>query len=72
MLQTAWKAVRSWRWWAPRDGMLLQEALALLRGEVYIAPKRSVLNKIIRAEKWFRSDRSLCESLPPVLVRRPS
>jgi hypothetical protein len=54
--------VKNLRWWKPRDQMRLQEALALLRGEKYTAPKVTLLSRAIVFEKWLRSDRSMCES----------
>lgn len=53
------------RWWKPQDQMSLQEALALLRGEEYKAPKMTLLKRSIKFEKWLRSDRSTCKCLAP-------
>lgn len=60
ILQTAWSAIRSWTR-PKKDGMHLQEALALLRGDEYTPPKVSLLQRFVAFEKWLRCDRSLCE-----------
>lgn len=50
--------------WAPKDQMSLQQALATLYGREYKPLKRPWIQKIARGEKWFRSQRSICEFLP--------
>ncbi|GAA5932493.1 hypothetical protein JCM3775_005935 [Rhodotorula graminis] len=43
----------------PRDGMKLQEALAVLHGKEYKPEEKSRLSYLVRAERWFWGQRSL-------------
>lgn len=43
----------------PRDGMKLQEALAVLHGKEYKPEKKSRMHYLVRAERWFWGQRSL-------------
>jgi hypothetical protein len=62
IFQTFVRSIRAW--WVPRDDMTLPEALAALRGQVYQPPPLPLGIHLIRLEKWFRCDRSLCEFAP--------
>ena len=63
ILFTLTELINCLRWWKPRNQMSLKEALALLRGEAYRAPKTTLLRRVVKFEKWLRSDRSTCEQL---------
>lgn len=43
----------------PRDGMKLQEALAVLHGKPYEPEHKSRIHYVVRAERWFWGQRSL-------------
>jgi hypothetical protein len=49
-------------WWKPKDGMNLQEALAMLHGKEYERKKKPWIHYVRDAEKWFWTQRSLCTS----------
>ena len=47
--------------WRQTDSMTLKEALAALRGAKYVTPPVPWIHRLWAIERWFRSDRSLCE-----------
>ncbi|KAI5480863.1 hypothetical protein MNV49_006672 [Pseudohyphozyma bogoriensis] len=48
-----------WGWKRDPESMTLQEALAALAGGTYKSPPVPLLVRIMKVERWFRSDRSL-------------
>jgi hypothetical protein len=57
-------------WWKPKDGMNLQQALAILHGQEYKKKTKPWIHWLREVEKWFWTQRSLCTfsplSFPPL------